>query len=186
MEKTDMPANISYTLLVHAGSYKDFTKKMERDFPDLEIKATKQKAVHYYLVLVSENGKTEYKKDQIYRLPIMAMREEFSNYIFFKSIKAYNNVLKLMLNGKEDKDAPYNLFIEMLTPIEKYKFGEVDKDTKGITFRNDKVTTYIYGQNIFDLATLVDVFKGTDLKVDDKDIDLLTAIKKQHLRIGVI
>ena len=101
-------------------------------------------------------------------------------------IKAYNNVLKLMLNGKEDKDAPYNLFIEMLTPIEKYKFGEVDKDTKGITFRNDKVTTYIYGQNIFDLATLVDVFKGTDLKVDDKDIDLLTAIKKQHLRIGVI
>jgi hypothetical protein len=30
------------------------------------------------------------------------------------------------------------------------------------------------------------VFKGTDLKVDDKDIDLLTAIKKQHLRIGVI
>ena len=74
----------------------------------------------------------------------------------------------------------------MLTPIEKYKFGEVDKDTKGITFSNDKVTTSIYGQHIFDLATLVDVFKGTDLKVDDKDIDLLTAIKKQHLRIGVI
>ena len=46
MEKTDMPANISYTLLVHAGSYKDFTKKMEREFPDLEIKATKQTAVH--------------------------------------------------------------------------------------------------------------------------------------------
>ena len=115
MDKTAMPANISYTLLVHAGSYKDFVKKMERDYPDLEIKATKQKAVHYYLVLVSENGNTDYKKEQIYKLPIMAMREEFSNYIFFKSVKAYNNVLKLMYNGKEDNNAPYNfIFSTML------------------------------------------------------------------------
>ena len=92
MDKTAMPANISYILLVHAGSYKDFVKKMERDFKDLEIKYTKQKAIHYYIVTVTENGKTEYKKEDIYKLPIMGMREEFSNYLFFKSIKAYNNV----------------------------------------------------------------------------------------------
>ena len=57
MDKTAMPANISYVLLVHAGSYKDFVKKMERDFKDLEIKYTKQKAIHYYIVTVTENGK---------------------------------------------------------------------------------------------------------------------------------
>ena len=71
MDKTAMPANISYTLLVHAGSYKDFVKKIERDFPDLEIKYTKQRAVHYYIVLVTENGKTEYKKEDIYLLIII-------------------------------------------------------------------------------------------------------------------
>lgn len=191
MDKTAMPANISYTLLVHAGSYKDFVKKMERDYPDLEIKATKQKAVHYYLVLVSENGNTDYKKEQIYKLPIMAMREEFSNYIFFKSVKAYNNVLKLMYNGKEDNNAPYNLFIDMLTPIEKYKFGEVNNETKSISYTeqiNEKASmkTSVFGEQIFNISTLANVYIGNDLIVDDKEIDFVELIKKQNLRIGII
>lgn len=186
-----MPANISYTLLVHAGSYKDFVKKMDRDYPDLEIKATKQKAVHYYLVLVSENGNTDYKKEQIYKLPIMAMREEFSNYIFFKSVKAYNNVLKLMYNGKEDTNAPYNLFIDMLTPIEKYKFGEVNNETKSISYTEQisakaSMKTSVFGEQIFNISTLANVYMGNDLTVDDKEIDFVELIKKQNLRIGII
>lgn len=191
MEKTDMPANISYTLLVHAGSYKDFTKKMERDYADLEIKSTKRRAVHYYLVLVSENGKTEYKKEDIYKLPIMAMREEFSNYVFFKSVKAYNNVLKIMCGGKDNDKAPYQLFEEMLTPIEKYKYGEVDKSVKSIGFtkineNNTEVSTTIFGQHAFDAAILSDIFEGKDFKVDDKEIDLVELLKAQNLKIGIV
>lgn len=190
MDKTAMPANISYTLLVHAGSYKDFIKKIERDFPDLEIKYTKQRAVHYYIVLITENGKTEYKKEDIYKLPIMGMREEFSNYLFFKSVKAYNNVLKLMLNGKENDKAPYELFMEMMTPIEKYKFGDISKDTKSLKYTRkqgtQEVNTSIYGPHIYEAKTLSEIFDGYEITVDDKKIDYIDLIKKQKLIIGVI
>ena len=190
MDKTAMPANISYTLLVHAGSYKDFMKKIERNFPDMEIKYTKQKAVHYYIVQITENGKTEYKKEDIYKLPIMGMREEFSNYLFFKSVKAYNNVLKLMLNGKENDKAPYELFVEMMTPIEKLKYGEVGKDTKSLKYTRkqggQEVDTSIYGSHIYEAKTLGEIFEGYEIAVDDKEIDYIGLIKKQKLMIGVI
>lgn len=190
MDKTAMPANISYTLLVHAGSYKDFVKKMEKNFPDLEIKYTKQRAVHYYIVMVTENGKTEYKKEDIYRLPIMGMREEFSNYLFFKSIKAYNNVLKLMLNGKENNKAPYELYVEMMTPIEKCKYGEIGKETKSVKYTrkqgSQEVDTSIYGEHIFNSKTLGELFDGYNLKVDDSEVDFVELLKKQNLKIGVI
>jgi hypothetical protein len=190
MDKNAMPANLSYVLLVHAGSYKDFTKKIARDFPDLEIKADKQRATHYYVVIVTENGKTEYKKEDIYRLPIMGMREEFSNYLFFKSVKAYNNVLKLMLNGKENNNAPYDLFIEMLTPFEKYKYGKVSQETKSIKYTQkqsgQEVDTTICGAHIFNAKTLNEVFSGYDFQVDDKEIDFVELIKKQKLTVGVV
>ena len=190
MDKTAMPANISYTLLVHAGSYKDFTKKMEKSFPDLVIKNEKQKATHYYVVMVTENGKTEYRKEDIYKLPIMALREEFSNYVFFKSVKAYNNVLKLMLNGKENDKAPYELFVEMLTPIEKLKYGEVNKDTKSLKYIRkqgaQEVETSVFGEHIFSAKVLGELFEGYEVSVDDKPIDYVDLIKKQKLTVGVI
>ena len=186
-----MPANISYTFIVHGGAYKEFNKIFARDFTGMQVVSVKQKAVHYYLVLVSENGNTDYKKEQIYKLPIMAMREEFSNYIFFKSVKAYNNVLKLMYNGKEDNNAPYNLFIDMLTPIEKYKFGEVNNETKSISYTEQvsekaSMKTSVFGEQIFNISTLTNVYIGNDLTVDDKEIDFVELIKKQNLRIGII
>lgn len=191
MESNSMPANISYTLLVHAGSYKDFEKKMEKNFPELEIKNVKQKAVHYYIVLITETGKIDYDKKSIYTLPIMAMREEFSNYIFVKSVKAYNNVLKLMLDGKNNKEAPYELFLEMLTPFEKYKYGKVNKDTKMISITEkekgeEKTTTYFNSSSMYDKETLEAVFFNNNLKTDDQDIDFISLIKKQKLVIGVI
>lgn len=191
MENSSMPANISYTLLVHAGSYKDFEKKMEKNFPELEIKNVKQKAVHYYIVLITETGKIDYDKKSIYTLPIMAMREEFSNYIFVKSVKAYNNVLKLMLDGKNNKEAPYELFLEMLTPFEKYKYGKVNKDTKTISITEkekgeEKTTTYFNSSSMYDKETLEAVFFNNNLKTDGQDIDFISLIKKQKLVIGVI
>ena len=163
MDKAEMPANISYTLLVHAGSYKDFTKKIAQNFEGLDIKCVKQKAIHYYIVQITENGKAEYKKEEIYKLPIMAMKEEFSNYLFFKSIKAYNNVLKIMCDGNHNDNAPY-----------------VKNEN------NTEVDTTVFGANIFSASTLNNIFEVIKFKVDDKEIDLTELLKKQKLTIGVI
>lgn len=186
MDKNDMPANFSYILLVHAGSYKDFNKKIARDFENLTITAVKQKAVHYYIVQVTENGKTEYKKDDIYKLPIMAMREEFSNYLFFKSVKAYNNVLKLMCNGKTNQNAPYDLYLDMLTGLEKLKYGNVNKDTKELSFCNGNNKTTVYGSTICKQETLNELFNINELQLNGETINLIDKLKEQKLIVGVI
>lgn len=191
MEKTSMPQNFSYTLLVHAGSYQDFLKKISNNYPDLNIVSVKKRATHYYVILVTENGKTSYKKEDIYKLPIMGLREEFSNYIFFKSIKAYNNVLKFMFDGKNNKEAPYELFNEMLTGFEKYKYGDISDDTKKIEYVIDQETkepTYVttYSNNIWSVTTLSKLFLTNKLKVDDVEVDLLDILKKQDLKIGIL
>ena len=46
MDKNEMPSNISYTLLIHGGSLKSFLNKMAKDYPDLQIKMMKKKAIH--------------------------------------------------------------------------------------------------------------------------------------------
>lgn len=191
MDKNAMPANLSYTLLVHAGSYKDFVKKMATNFKDLDIVSVKQRAVHYYIVCVTENGNTEYKKADIYKLPIMALKEEFSNYLFFKSVKAYNNVLKFMCGGTDNKNAPYELYTEMLTSIEKFKYGNVSTDTNSLTYisqlANSEMLTTVYGKNqIFTKDTLAKVFASTKMKVNEKEIDFVELLKKQKLQIGII
>ncbi len=119
----ETPKNISYTFIVHAGSYKDFEKKVSVLFPELKLRFSKQRSVHYYVLQFEEENSSEkaYSKDKIYeKLPIMAMREEFSSYVFLKSMKAYNNILKIMFGGEKNKEAPYELISELLTCLEKY------------------------------------------------------------------
>lgn len=190
MNKTDMPANISYTLLVHAGSYKDFTKKITDRFKDLQIVYVKQKAIHYYILQIVDNSVDGYKKEDIYKLPIMAMREEFSNYLFFKSIKGYNNVLRLMCNGKNNQNAPYDLYTDMLTSIEKLKLSSVDNQTEKIKYvkNTDSVQTTItvFKNNIFNKDTLKDLFNINTFDVNNNTIDFTSILKKQNLIIGVV
>ena len=186
MDKNAMPANLSYTLLVHAGSFKDFNKKLASNYPDLITTAIKQRATHYYIVCVTENGKTEYSKEEIYKLPIMALREEFSNYLFFKSVKAYNNVLKFMCGGSSNKNAPYELYTEMLTGVEKFKFGNITKDTKSVGYTLGKMSTTVYGNAVFTKDTLVKVFDSTEMKVDGKAIDFAELLQKQNPLIGIV
>src|SRR5574344_728573 len=159
MDINTMPANTSYTILVHAGSFKDFNKKLLADFPHLKIQSVKNRAVHYYIVHLMEDGVIEYKKENIYKLPIMAFREEFSNYLFFKNVKGYNNVLRLMCNGKENENAPYDLFQEMLTGFEK---------------------------NIMEVKVMNDIFECNKIKVEQKEIDFSDIVKKQHLLVGIL
>lgn len=191
MDKTSMPANLSYTVLVHAGSYKDFQKKVAEKFKDLEINSVKQRATHYYIVCLTENGKTEYKKEDIYKLPIMAFKEEFSSYLFFKSVKAYNNVLKFMCGGKDNENAPYDLFVEMLTGIEKYKYANITKETKDLTYITQLATsemlTTVYSQTqIFTRDTITKVFASPTVKVEGKEIDFVSLLKKQKLLVGIV
>lgn len=190
MQKTDMPANLSYTFIVHGGAYKEFNKLFAKDFVDMNVVSVKQKAVHYYIVLATENGKTKYTKEQLYKLPVMAMREEFSNYVFFKSLKSYNNVLKIMCNGNDNENAPYDLFCELLTPIEKYKYGEVDSSVKTIEYTEmqDKVAvnTRVGGETIFKASTLQDVFQVNEMSVDGKKVEFSKLLKEQKLLIGII
>lgn len=186
-----MPVDISYTLLVHAGSYKDFLKKFEKNFPNMEIEETKVKAIHYYIIHIKETGKAVYKKEDIYKLPIMAMREEFSNYLFFKSVKAYNNVLRIMFKDREEKDIPYLLYQEMLTPLEKYMYADIDKDTKEIKYsitkqNNEELETTVFNSGIFNKSTIEDIFTLEKIKVDDEDKTFADLIKDQKLLIGII
>lgn len=190
MDKHDMPANLSYTLIVHGGAYKEFNKVFAKDFPDMQVVSVKQKAVHYYIILITENGSTKYTKEDLYKLPIMAMREEFSNYVFFKSIKSYNNVLKIMCDGNNNAEAPYDLFCELLTPIEKYKYGEVDKTVKTVKYTEmqDKtaVNTAVSGQTIFMASTLHDIFTVNEIEVDGKKVNFNDMLKQQKLLVGII
>ena len=89
-----VPAFISHTVLIHAGSYKDFTVKLTTKYPKLAIKFVKKIAIHYFIVQLEDHNDKAISNKEIYNnLPIMALREEFSGFIFFKSTKAYNNVL---------------------------------------------------------------------------------------------
>jgi hypothetical protein len=202
----NVPNNLSYVFIVHAGSYKDFLKKLGSHFPDLTVRYTKRKAVHYYIMELEEvNSSTKaYDKDEIYtKLPLMGMREEFSNFMFFKGTKGYNNVLKIMLSGKENKDAPYELFREMLTVNEKYNMSrayefnkEKDKDfsieftvkTKNETTlkEEEKIVTY-YGISTFDEEVKTLMFEANEIKVKGKEYDFLDDIKdEQKLTVGII
>jgi hypothetical protein len=202
----NVPNNLSYVFIVHAGSYKDFLKKLGSHFPDLTVRYTKRKAVHYYIMELEEvNSSTKaYDKDEIYtKLPLMGMREEFSNFMFFKGTKGYNNVLKIMLSGKENKDAPYELFREMLTVNEKYNMSrayefnkEKDKDfsieftvkTKNETTlkEEEKMVTY-YGISTFDEEVKTLMFEANEIKVKGKEYDFLDDIKdEQKLTVGII
>jgi hypothetical protein len=201
-----VPTNLSYVFIVHAGSYKDFLKKLEKTFPDLSIRFTKRKAIHYYIMEVEEvNCSTQsYDKDTIYSgLPLMAMREEFSNFIFFKGTKGYNNILKIMLTGKENKEAPFELFREMLTVNEKYNITsayEFDdkkdtdfaieftvKERNETTLKEEEKTVTYFGTSTFDEEVKSLMFEANEVKVKGKEYDFLDAIKEEKkLTVGII
>lgn len=188
MDKNQMPSEISYTLLVHGGSLKSCLNKLNNDLPNLTVRGIKKRAIHYYVILVTENKDSNYKKDEIYKLPIMAMREEFSNYLFFKSVKTYNNALKFMCDGKDNEDAPYDLYTEMLTGIEKYKMADITEENKSLSYsvEDDKALVSVYGASMQKPDTIAKLFMASDVKVDDDEVDYNDKLKQQHLMIGII
>lgn len=181
-----LPANISYTLLVHAGSYKDFLNKITTKFTNrLVIRYVKREAVHYYVVQVEDIGKVE--KKEIYDLPIMALREEFSSYVFFKSSRAYNNVLIRMCDAKHNEDGAYLLMEHMMTPLEKSILLNLE-EAESLTYEDEKqqITTYCNHDSIIGAESLNKLFSSIKVKVNNKEENLIELAKKRHWVIGVL
>lgn len=177
------PAFISHTVLVHAGSYKDFTLKLTTQYPKLAIKFIKKVAIHYYVIQLEDHNDVAIKKQQIYDLPIMAMREEFSGFLFFKNTKSYNNVLKRMCGAPDNEMAAYDLIQHMLTPFEKGVLLNL-ADAKSIEFTskepgsNVDMITSIHGKDrVNSIQTLGKIFGVQKCRVDDIEIDLSLEVK---------
>lgn len=190
MDNKVLPSVISYTLLVHAGSYSTFKARFEKEVPNLEIVREKKKAIHYYIIQVREKKGTSTNKEDIYKLPLMSMREEFSNYLFFKSVKAYNNALKGMKKEGNEKDLPYVLYQEMITPLEKVIIGNIGDNVKSLMFKNvdsrgNVSVINIPNKDLDERSTLDLLFENDSCSIDGKDYNFKEEIKKESLKIGI-
>ena len=177
------PAFISHTVLVHAGSYKDFMVKLTTTYPKLAIKFVKKVAIHYYVIQLEDHGDVAIKKQQIYDLPIMALREEFSGFVFFKNTKSYNNVLKRMCDAPKNEMAAYDLIQHMLTPFEKgamlslAEAKEIEFETKEPYQKEAMITKISGNEQINNIQTLTKLFGVQKVKVDGILIDLSLEVK---------
>jgi Trp operon repressor len=184
MANEKMPAFISYVVIVHAGSYNNFLKQLQ-EIKELNVKFVKRVAIHYYIVQIEDLGKTD--KQKLYDLPIMAMREEFSSYIFFKQVRSYNNVLKIMCKAKENDKAAYDLLQNMLTPFEKYRLLNLEdaKELQITEFKEkDSYSTTYYGAGIETMA-IGKLFNLDKVTVDKKEINFNDLVKDQKWFIGI-
>ena len=177
------PAFISHTVLVHAGSYKDFLSKLSSKYPKLAIKFVKKVSIHYYVIQLEDHSEGPgIKKQEIYSLPIMGLREEFSSFIFFKTTKGYNNVLKRMCNAPENEMAAYDLLQHMLTPFEKGVLLNLDK-IKSLQYIEEVQPGNSYTVTLYDndkintIQTLGKIFDKQKFVVDNKPVDLTQLIK---------
>ena len=194
MNKISLPAHISHTVIVHGGSYKDFLTKLADDYKGLIIRYVKRIAIHYYIVQLEDVTDSGYEKSKIYNLPIMALKEEFSSYLFFKNVKSYNNVLKRMYGGEKNTDGPFELVKDMLTPYEKLLLLNLDEVDDVIvteeTTTNGKTSAtlnYYPAKKIkTDSNAQNKLFSATEIKVKGKEVDLVGMIKEKGWRIGII
>lgn len=189
VQTSKFPANTSHTVLVHAGSYKDFLNKLNTNYPQLHIRFAKKIAIHYFIVQIEDVGTNEIPKQKIYELPIMALREEFSNYIFFKNVKSYNNVLKRMCNASEDPNAAYVLLQHMMTPLEKGKLLDVEKASKleivEENERHETVYTTYFVQKTETMALFNKLFPASEVKIDGVEKKFVDLIKTQNWKVGI-
>ena len=189
MVRNQLPALISHIVLVHAGSYNDFVKKLVAQYPDQKIVFVKRVAIHYYILQIEDNSEGGIKKQELYDLPLMALREEFSSYIFFKNTKSYNNVLKRMCNANENKNAAYVLLQHMMTPFEKSLLIEL-KDAKSLCIeevnenKEEQSTTY-YDEDMKSMEVLNKQKKKKKVLVDDEEKEFEIEEKNLTWVVGI-
>lgn len=184
------PAYISHTVLIHAGSYKDFVSKLAKQFPLAVVRFSKKVAIHYYIVQIEDRSVKGYTKKELYELPMMAMREEFSSFVFFKSIKGYNNVLKRMCGAPERANAPYDLIQHLLTPFEKMILLGQDRiqslTVEGLTEQGQKVTTtYFNKDEMVSKEAFEKIFAAETVKINKDTMSFITLIKDKQWKVGI-
>lgn len=190
MTKEQLPAFISHTVLVHGGSYSAFIEQLQKTLPQLQIKFAKRVKIHYYILQLEDHSETAVTKKQIYDLPILAMREEFSKYIFFKNIKSYNNVLKRMCEADKNPNAPFVLSQHMMTPFEKSMLINLQEapnlSLSGINENNEEYSVY-YDKKILQnsVNVLAELFKVDKCKIGDKEENFTLLAKKQKWTVGI-
>lgn len=188
MDKSVMPNILSYTLIVHSGSYQKFLNEIKEKCPKLLIKYIKRVATHYYLIVVSESKGEDIDKRTIYNLPIMGLREEFSNYIFFKSEKIYGNIKRFMLKGLDEQE--YRLAFMLLTPLERLKMSTLQNTSQRIVCKymeEGKQKEMIWEKSAsLDLEFQNILFCANEIIIDNDKVDYLSCLKKQHIVIGIL
>lgn len=190
MTKEQLPAFISHTVLVHGGSYSAFIEQLQKTLPQLQIKFAKRVKIHYYILQLEDHSETAVTKKQIYDLPILAMREEFSKYIFFKNIKSYNNVLKRMCEADKNPNAPFVLSQHMMTPFEKSMLINLQEapnlSLSGVNENNEEYSVY-YDKKILQnsVNVLAELFKVDKCKIGDKEENFTLLAKKQKWTVGI-
>ncbi len=177
---SELPANTSHIVIVHAGSYNDFINKLTTKYPNLKIRFTKKVAIHYYVIQLEDEGYTETKKAEIYKLPVLAMREEFSNYVFVQNEKSLKNMVKRMA-----KDDLYLFFQHLFTPFEKTHFFDF-KEAKELKIIDGTCEKIMYGERIQRPEVLNDIFEAVDIVLDNKEISYIDTAKECGWIVGVI
>lgn len=177
---SELPANTSHMVIVHAGSYNDFINKLTTKYPNLKTRFVKKVAIHYYVIQLEDEGYTEIKKSEIYKLPVLAMREEFSSYVFVQSEKSLQNMIKRMANNDL-----YLFFQHLFTPFEKTHFFDF-KEAKELKIVNGSYEKIMYGERIQKPEVLNDIFEAVDIVLDNKEISYKDIAKECDWIVGVI
>lgn len=177
---SELPANTSHVVIVHAGSYEDFIDKLKARHPNLKMRFIKRVAIHYYIIQLEDEGYTDVKKSEIYKLPVLAMREEFSNYVFVQSEKSFRTMVKRMA-----QDDLYLFFQHLFTPFEKTHFFNF-KDAKELKIIDGTCEKLMYGERIQQPEVLKDIFEAVDVVLDEKPIDYKDTAKECGWVVGVI
>lgn len=184
-----LPSNVSHLVLVHAGSYKDFCSRLKTKFPSQKIVHEKKVAIHYYVLQIEDTGTTAIKKQELYDLPLMALREEFSNFIFFKNTRSYNNVLKRMCKADDNENAAYVLTQHMMTPFEKSIILDLE-DAKSLKIDDvaadgTESSIFYYGANICGAEALSKIFSLDKVVVDNEEKEFAELVKSYKWTIGI-
>ena len=188
MTKAQLPSNLSYVVLVHGGSYQNFLDKL-KSYPKLKIRYEKTIAIHYHIIQIEDEEEKTTPKQVIYNLPLMAMREEFSNYVFFKNVKSYNSVLKRMCGADDNDEAAYDFLQHMMTPFEKSRILKLE-DAKSLKIEEENeahkiLSTSYYNTMLKSEEVLNKIFELKDFIVDDEDMNMSELIQQENWKIGI-
>lgn len=190
MDRDKMPKYVSHIVIVHGGSYTNFCTQLTSRFPHLQMKFIKTVQVHYYIIQLEDHSDKIISKEDIYSLPILAMREEFSNFIFFKNMKAYTNVLRRMCDSSINPGANYTLAESMMTPYEKGELIDIENAeyiSIPLMMGKDKVTHHYSKAYIkpSQMEIYNQLFKSKSAIRDNEEISFAQKISGYRWTVGI-